>query len=57
MELIREFVQTLVIYSIISSFCIHLLPGKKYISYANFIVGLGYICIILDLFQSLMEAW
>ncbi len=57
MELVREYIQTIVTFSILSAFCLHLLPGKKYQSYANFTVGLIFICIILDMLQEILMVW
>lgn len=57
MELVREFVQSIVTFSILSAFCLHLMPDKKYQSYANFTVGLVYICMILDMLQQILTIW
>lgn len=48
MELIREFMKSFVIFAVLSSFCIHLLPEKKYQKYARFVVGLVYISMLLN---------
>lgn len=45
---IREFMRNIVVFSVLSAFCIHLLPEQKYQKYARFAIGLAYICMILD---------
>lgn len=46
---IQEFIKNIVIFAILSAFCIHLLPGEKYQKYARFVIGLVYICMVLTL--------
>lgn len=46
-EMMREFMKSFAIFAVLSAFCIHLLPEKKYQRYARFVVGLVYICMIL----------
>lgn len=52
-DIIKEFMRNILIFSVLSAFCIHLLPEKRYQSYARFAVGLVYICMILDVVGSL----
>jgi hypothetical protein len=56
-NLMQEFVQTLIVYSVLSTFCMHLMPAKKYLGYASFTVGLVYICMILDMLQQVIAVW
>lgn len=47
MAIIKEFMRNIVIFAVLSAFCIHLLPGEKYRKYARFAIGLVYICMVL----------
>lgn len=47
-DILKEFMRNIVIFSVLSAFCIHLLPDQKYQKYARFAIGLVYICMILD---------
>ena len=48
-EIIKEFMRDIVTFSVLSAFCIHLLPEKKYQKFASFAVGLVYICMLLNM--------
>lgn len=48
LDIIKEFMRNLLIFSVLSAFCIHLLPEKRYQKYVQFAVGLVYICMVLD---------
>ncbi|MBQ8147750.1 MAG: hypothetical protein IJ040_03060 [Lachnospiraceae bacterium] len=48
-NVIREFVRNVVIYTVLAAFCMQLLPAEAYRKYARFAVGLVYICMMLDL--------
>jgi hypothetical protein len=54
---VYEFLHGIITYSVVSTFCMHLLPGKKYRGYADFAVGLVYVCMILDMLQEIMSVW
>lgn len=49
----KEFVQNIVIFSVLSAFCIHLLPDQRYQKYARFAIGLVYVCMIMDVICTL----
>ena len=48
LDIIKEFMRNILIFSVLSAFCIHLLPEKRYQKYVQFAVGLVYICMVLD---------
>lgn len=48
MSIIKELMGNILIFSVLSGFCVHLLPEKRYQKYARFAVGLVYICMVLD---------
>ena len=51
---IKEFMKSMVVFAVLSAFCIHLLPDQRYQKYARFIIGLVYICMIMDLIGNLL---
>lgn len=53
-EKIRAFMQEFIIFAVVSAFCMHLLPDKKYQKYARFVIGLVYICMILSVMGEIM---
>ena len=44
----------IIIFAVVSAFCMHLLPDKKYQKYARFVIGLVYICMILSVMGEIM---
>ncbi len=54
MEHIRTFMLNIVIFSVVSAFCTHLLPEKKYQKFARFTVGLLYIHMLLALLSQFL---
>lgn len=48
LEIMKEFVRSIVIFSVLSAFCIHLLPARQYQKHAKFAIGLVYVCMIMD---------
>lgn len=52
-QIMKEFVQNIVIFSVLSAFCIHLLPDQRYQRYARFAIGLVYVCMIMDVVYTL----
>lgn len=53
--LVKEYVSNMVIYTVLSAFCIHLLPGQKYQAYARFAIGLVYICMVLSFLERILN--
>ena len=48
MELIRAYIRNLIIYSVLASCCMQMMPAKKYEQLSEITIGLGYICMFLD---------
>lgn len=53
-DIIKEFIRNLVVFSVLSAFCTHLLPERRYQKYARFAIGLVYICMIMDMIGALL---
>lgn len=53
--MIKEFMRNLMVFSVLSAFCIHLLPNKSYQRYARFSIGLVYICMMLDVLGEFLD--
>lgn len=53
LDIIKEFMRNILIFSVLSAFCIHLLPERRYQKYVKLAVGLVYICMFLDVIGSL----
>lgn len=47
-DIMKELVRNIVMFSVLSAFCIHLLPAQRYQKYAKFAMGLVYVCMIMD---------
>lgn len=52
LESVKEFMRNIVIFSVLSAFCTHLLPEQKYQKFARFVAGLIYICMVLNLLSG-----
>ncbi|MBO5239542.1 MAG: stage III sporulation protein AF [Lachnospiraceae bacterium] len=51
---VKDFMRNMVVFTVLSAFCVHLLPEQKYQKYARFAIGLVYICMVLELLGTIL---